>query len=536
MMRSLIAVGGEGRKELMAGLDIVANAVTVTLGAKGRNVIIKNIYGETQATKDGVTVARSIYLVDDFKSIGAMMVQEVCINTVDQAGDGTTTAALLTQAIMKAGIKYIDSGCNPMDVKRGIDKAVLEVIRILKESLSKPADTEDILLRIATISGNNEAEIGKYIMEAVKLVGRKGHITIGKNTGHGTEVKLEKGVKLASGFASYRFVTDEQKMKYEAENAYVLVTDMKIKEFKHILPLMEQIAQSGRPLVIVADSLDPSVMTSLIHNKSRGIFNVCVVRPPEYGDARKLAMEDLAVATGAIFMNEEAGFKIENVDVAYLGQVQSVEVDKDSALFVDGSGKKNEIDARIAQLEGMLKEEDKEISDHDKTKIKTRVSNLKDGVAVIKVGGVTDPEVKEKKDRVDDALHAMRSADEEGYVPGGGVAFLECAKRIEDMASENADEKVGIKIIYQALLQPFNKILSNGGVDPARYQYRIMDGDKFGNGYNIKNDKMEDFYETGVLDPTKVLRISLENAASIAGIFLTTECVIEQKFEKEQKD
>lgn len=527
MIKSVIKFHKEGRDELLAGVNIIADAVSVTLGAKGRNVVIKNVYGETQATKDGVTVARSIYVDDQIQSIGASMVQEVAVNTVDEAGDGTTTAVVLTQAIIKAAIRHLESGANPMDLKRGIEKAVEAVVTKLKE-LSRPADTDQILTQIATISANNDSAVGGLIIEAIQKVGRKGLVNVEEAKSYDSKVEVREGVSLNAGYLSYHFVTDATKMKYEAKDCYVLVTDLKINSFQEILKLMESIAQTGKPLLIISEGMDMSVTTTLLQNKMKGVLNVCVVKPPDFGDNRKLLMEDVAIATGATFVSEERGHHVSNIIMPFLGKAESVTVTKDSCLIVGGGGGEEDIAARIGHIKEMLDEP--EIADYDKTKLEQRKANLSDGVAILSVGGVTETEVKEKKDRVDDALCAVRSADEEGFVAGGGISFLECTKVLDGLLKRggNVDEKTGIEIISRAIEEPFRKILENGGVDPNKYLWQIKEAE-YGTGYNVKADVIQNFFDAGVIDPTKVLRVALENAASIAAVFITTECVIAQQ-------
>lgn len=528
-MSKNVDFGSEGRKKIIKGANVVGDAVKVTLGARGRNVVIEKKFGSPHITKDGVTVAKEIELEDPIENMGAAMIKEVATKTVDISGDGTTTAVVLAQSMINAGLKAVESGANPMDLKRGIEKAVSGIVEIIK-GVSKKVKDNEILKQIASISANNDNYIGQLIADAVAKVGRDGLITVEESQTHETTIEVVEGMKLDRGYLSPYFVTDSEKMVAELPNPHILLYDKKISAMKDILHLLEKVANSKRPLLIIAEDLEGEALATLVVNKLRGILPVCAIKSPEFGDRRKLVMEDIATLVGGICISEEKGFKLESADMSYLGSAGKVVVSKDTCLIISGNGKKEEIQSRGNQIKTHI---ESSTSDYDKEKLKERLARLTNGVAVLKVGGVTEMEIKEKKDRIDDALCATRSAVEEGFVAGGGVTYLSAIPKLK-VEYANDDEKIGGSIVLKSLEAPFRQILENGGVEPSEFISAIKSG-KYGNGYNIKTNKVENLFETGVIDPTKVVRVAFENAASIAALLLTTECIISEK-QKEKNE
>ncbi len=520
-MAKLINFDAEAREKLKKGVDALANAVKVTLGPKGRNVIIDKKFGAPTVTKDGVSVAKEIDLKDPIENMGAQLVKEVASKTADSAGDGTTTATVLAQAIFNAGIKNVAAGANPMDLKRGIDKAVLAVVEQLKKQ-SRTISTTNEIAQVASISANNDSAIGNMIADAMAKVGKDGVITVEEAKGTETEVKTVEGMQFDRGYLSPYFVTNTESMEAELENALVLVYDKKISSMKELLPILEQSAQSGRPLLIIAEDVDGEALATLVVNKIRGALRVCAVKAPGFGDRRKAMLEDIAVLTGAQVISEEKGYKLEDAKLNYLGRVEKLIIDKDNTTVVNGGGAADAIQARIKEIKAQI---EKTTSDYDKEKLQERLAKLSGGVAILHIGAATEVEMKEKKDRVDDALHATRAAVQEGVVPGGGVAFLRAIEALDKVVVENEDQKTGVNIIRIALESPIRTILLNCGIEPSVIVSKVREGkDDF--GYNAREDKFENFFAAGIIDPTKVSRLALENAASIASMLLTTECVI----------
>ncbi len=512
----------ESRDALKRGVDALANAVKVTLGPKGRNVIIDKKYGSPVITKDGVTVAKEIELKNPVENMGAQMLKEVASKTADVAGDGTTTATVLAQAIVTAGLKNVAAGANPMDLKRGIDKAVIAVIESLKKQSQPVGDDNAKIEQVATISANSDSTIGKLIADAMKKVGKEGVITVEEAKGTETEVKTVEGMQFDRGYISPYFVTNADKMEAELENAYILLYDKKISNMKELLPVLEKVVQTGRPLLIIAEDVDSEALATLVVNKIRGSLKIAAVKAPGFGDRRKAMMEDIAILTGGTLIAEERGFKLENADLTYLGQAEKVTIDKDNTTVVNGAGKKADITARVNQIKAQI---ETTTSDYDREKLQERLAKLAGGVAVLYIGAATEVEMKEKKDRVDDALHATRAAVEEGIIPGGGVAYIRAIEAIAKMKGENEDETTGINIIKRALEEPLRQIVANAGLEGSIIVDKVRNGkDDF--GYNARTDKYEKMLAAGVIDPTKVTRVALENAASIAGMLLTTECVL----------
>lgn len=529
-MAKNVIFGSDGRKKLTKGVNILGDAVKVTLGAKGRNVVIGNNFGSPHITKDGVTVAKSIELEDPIENMGASLIKEVASKTVDIAGDGTTTATLLAQAMINSGLKAVESGANPMDLKKGIERATNKTIEIIK-SFSKDVSDNDTLKQIASISANNDNYIGQLISDAVSKVGRDGLITVEESKSHETTIEVVEGMKIDRGYLSPYFVTDSGKMIAELINPYILLYDKKISSMKDILHILEKVAQAQRPLLIIAEDLDGEALATLVVNKLRGTLNVCAIKSPEFGDNRKLVMDDIAALVGGTCISEEKGLKLESADLTTLGSAGKITISKDSCIIVSGAGIKEEIQSRCNQIKVQL---EKSESDYDKEKLKGRLAKLLNGVAVLKIGGVTETEIKEKKDRIDDALCATRSAVEEGFVAGGGVSYLFAISKLE-VNYENDDEKIGGNIVKKALEAPFRQILKNGGIEASEHISSILKAD-YGIGYNVKSNKVENLFETGVIDPTKVVRVALENASSIAAIFLTTECIISEQLKTEQNE
>jgi len=512
----------KAREALKKGVDELSNAVKVTLGPKGRNVIIDKSYGSPVVTKDGVTVAKEIELKDGVENMGAQMVKEVASKTSDLAGDGTTTATVLAQAIFATGLKNVTAGANPMDLKRGIDKAVEEVIRSLKAQTKQVGDSMEKIEQVATISANNDLTIGKMIAEAMGKVKKEGVITIEEAKGIETTVKVVEGMQFDRGYISPYFVTDTDKMEAVYETPYVLIYDKKISVMKDLLPVLEKVVQTGRPLIIVSEDVEGEALATLVVNKIRGTLKVAAVKAPGFGDRRKEMLEDIAVLTGGTVISEEKGFKLEDATLQYLGQAEKVTIDKENTTIINGSGKKEEITARINQIKSQISTT---TSDYDREKLQERLAKLAGGVAVIYVGAASEVEMKEKKDRFDDALHATRAAIEEGIIPGGGVAYLRAQKAIDKLKGANEDETTGIHIIKRALEEPLRQIVENAGLEGSVIVQKVKDG-KEDYGFNARTDHYENLFQAGVIDPTKVARVALENAASIASMLLTTECVL----------
>ena len=518
----------EARDALKRGVDQLADAVKVTLGPKGRNVIIDKKYGAPHITKDGVTVAKEIELPDARENLGAQLVKEVASKTGDQAGDGTTTATVLAQAIVGVGLKNVTAGANPMDLKRGIDKAVNAIVANIKEQSEVVGNDFDKIEQVATISANNDAEIGKLIADAMKKVSKDGVITIEEAKGRDTTIDVVEGMQFDRGYISPYFVTNTEKMEVEMEKPYILIHDKKISNLKELLPVLEPAVQSGRPLLIIAEDVDSEALTTLVVNRLRAQLKICAVKAPGFGDRRKEMLQDIATLTGGLVISEEQGIKLESATIEMLGTAERVTVSKDNTVIVNGAGEKQAIADRVNQIKAQIANT---TSDYDREKLQERLAKLSGGVAVLYVGAASEVEMKEKKDRVDDALSATRAAIEEGIVPGGGVAYIRAIKAIDELKGECADEKTGIDIVRRAIEEPLRQISLNAGKEGAVIVQCVMDGkDDF--GYNARLDKYENLFAAGVVDPAKVARIALENAASIAGMFLTTECVITDKKEE----
>ncbi len=511
----------EAREKLKKGVDALADAVKVTLGPKGRNVILDKKFGAPAITKDGVTVAKDIELKDPIENMGAQLVKEVASKTADQAGDGTTTATVLTQAIFAVGIKNVAAGANPMDLKRGIDKAVSAIVANLK-SQSKKISSSNEIEQVATISANNDKEIGKMIADAMEKVGKDGVITVEEAKGTETDVKTVEGMQFDRGYLSPYFVTNADKMEAELDNPFVLIYDKKVSSMKELLPILEQVVQTGRPLLIIAEDLEGEALATLVVNKIRGSLKIAAVKAPGFGDRRKAMLEDIAVLTGGTVISEERGFKLEGATLEYLGTADKINIDKDNTIIINGAGKKEDIKSRINQIKAQI---ETTTSDYDKEKLQERLAKLSGGVAILYVGAATEVEMKEKKDRVDDALHATRAAVEEGVVAGGGVALIRAAKALDDLKGENEDQTTGINIIRVAIEAPLRTIVSNCGLEGSVVVQKVKEG-KDDYGYNAREDKYENLFAAGIIDPTKVTRLALENAASIAALLLTTECVV----------
>ncbi|HMT74200.1 MAG TPA: chaperonin GroEL [Chitinophagaceae bacterium] len=521
----------EARNRMKKGVDTLANAVKVTLGPKGRNVVIEKKFGAPQVTKDGVTVAKEIELEDPIENMGAQMVKEVASKTADIAGDGTTTATVLAQSIISEGLKMVAAGANPMDLKRGIDKAVSLVVESLKNQSQTVGSDSKKIQQVATISANNDDTIGKLIAEAFGKVGKEGVITVEEAKGTDTTVDVVEGMQFDRGYISPYFVTNSEKMEAELQNPYILIYDKKISNMKDILHILEKVAQGGRPLLIIAEDLEGEALATLVVNKLRGTLKVAAVKAPGFGDRRKEMLTDIAILTKGIVISEEQGYKLENADLSYLGQAASVTIDKDNTTIVGGKGKKEDINARVNQIKAQI---ETTTSDYDKEKLQERLAKLSGGVAVLYVGAATEVEMKEKKDRVDDALHATRAAVEEGIVPGGGVAFIRAIESLEaKVRGQIADEQTGMAIVRRALEEPMRILTANAGIDGSIVVQKIKEG-KGDFGFNARTEEYENLFKAGVIDPTKVSRVALENAASIAGMLLTTECVVADKPKKEE--
>ena len=520
----------EARNKMKKGVDTLANAVKVTLGPKGRNVVIEKKFGAPSVTKDGVSVAKEIELEDPIENMGAQMVKEVASKTADIAGDGTTTATVLAQAIISEGLKNVAAGANPMDLKRGIDKAVAKVVENLAAQSQAVGTDSKKIQQVASISANNDENIGKLIAEAFAKVGKEGVITVEEAKGTDTTVEVVEGMQFDRGYISPYFVTNSEKMEAELENPYVLIYDKKISAMKDILHILEKVAQSGRPLLIIAEDLEGEALATLVVNKLRGTLKVAAVKAPGFGDRRKEMLQDIAILTKGVVISEEQGYKLENADLNYLGQCASITIDKDNTTIVGGKGKKEDINARINQIKAQI---ETTTSDYDKEKLQERLAKLSGGVAVLYVGAATEVEMKEKKDRVDDALHATRAAVEEGIVPGGGVAYVRAIEVLEKLKGSNDDESTGITIVKRALEEPIRQIVTNCGIEGSIVVQKVREG-KGDFGFNARTEVYENMFKAGVIDPTKVSRIALENAASIAGMLLTTECVVADKPKKEE--
>ncbi|MBL7801950.1 MAG: chaperonin GroEL [Chitinophagales bacterium] len=516
----------EARDKLKAGVDKLANAVKVTLGPKGRNVIIDRKFGAPTITKDGVSVAKEIELEDVIENMGAQLTKEVASKTADMAGDGTTTATVLAQAIVGPGLKALASGANPMDLKRGIDKAVHAVVEHLKSIAEKVGTDSNKIEQVASISANNDAEIGKMIADAMAKVTTEGVITVEEAKGTSTEVKIVEGMQFDRGYLSPYFVTNSETMECELENPFILITDKKISNLPEILPVLEKTAQTGRPLLIIAEDVESSALATLVVNKLRGTLKIAAVKAPGFGDRRKEMLKDIAILTGGICISEEQGYKLENADLSYLGQTEKIVIDKDNTTIVNGTGEKAQIVARINEIKAQI---EKTTSDYDREKLQERLAKLSGGVAVIYVGAATEVEMKEKKDRVDDALHATRAAIQEGIVPGGGAAFIRAQAVLDTLKGLNDDENTGIAIVRRAIEEPLRQIAENAGVEGSIVVLKVKEGKGVDFGYNARTDVYEDLKKAGVIDPAKVSRIALENAASIAAMLLTTEAVIADK-------
>jgi chaperonin GroEL len=512
----------EAREKLKKGVDALADAVKVTLGPKGRNVVIGKKFGAPHVTKDGVTVAKEIELKDPIENMGAQMVKEVASKTADIAGDGTTTATVLAQAIVSAGLKNVAAGANPMDLKRGIDKAVAEVVKNLKKISKEVGSDNSKIKQIASISANNDETIGALIAEAMKVVGNDGVITVEEAKGTETEVKTVEGMQFDRGYLSPYFVTNTEKMITEMENPLILICEKKISSMKELLPVLEPVVQAGKGLIIIAEDVDGEALGTLVVNRLRGSLKVAAVKAPGFGDRRKAMLEDIAILTGGQVISEERGMTLENVTLDMLGSASKIEIDKDNTTIVNGKGKKSDITARVGQIKAQI---ESTTSDYDREKLQERLAKLAGGVAVLYVGAPTEMEMKEKKDRVDDALAATRAAVEEGIVPGGGVALIRAIESLDKLKGENDDEVTGIAIVKRAAEEPLRQIIANAGGEGAVIVQKVKEG-KEDFGYNARTETYEKLYKAGVIDPTKVTRIAVENAASIAAMLLTTECVI----------
>ena len=518
----------DARDQLKKGVDELANAVKVTLGPKGRNVILEKKFGAPQITKDGVTVAKEIELDDAYQNMGAQLVKEVASKTGDDAGDGTTTATVLAQSIVNVGLKNVTAGANPMDLKRGIDKAVASIVKNIASQAKTVGDNYDKIEQVATVSANNDTRIGKLIADAMRKVSKDGVITIEEAKGIETTIEVVEGMQFDRGYISPYFVTNTEEMEVEFEKPQILIYDKKISNLKELLPILEPAAQSGRPILIIAEDVDSEALTTLVVNRLRGSLKICAVKAPGFGDRRKEMLEDIAILTGGTVISEEKGIQLENATLEMLGTAEKVTVDKDNTTIVNGAGETENIQKRIGQIKSQIATT---TSDYDKEKLQERLAKLSGGVAVLYVGAASEVEMKEMKDRVDDALHATRAAIEEGVVPGGGVAYIRSIEELDKVVADNDDERTGIDIIKRAIEEPLRQIVANAGKEGAVIVQKVRDG-KADYGYNARTDKYENFFDAGVIDPAKVTRVALENAASIAGMFLTTECVIVEKKEE----
>ncbi len=518
----------EARDQLKKGIDMLAEAVKVTLGPKGRNVVLDKKFGSPMISKDGVTVAKEIELPDNFENMGAQMVKEVASKTADDAGDGTTTATVLAQSIINVGLKNVTAGANPMDLKRGIDKAVVKVVESLKAQTKIIGEDIQKIEAVAKIAANNDSAIGKLIAEAMEKVHKEGVITVEEAKGTETTVELVEGMQFDRGYISAYFITDPDKMEAVLESPYILLHDKKISTMKDLLPILEATSQAGKPLLIIAEDIDGEALATLVVNKLRGALKIAAVKAPGFGDRRKEMLEDIAILTGGTVISEEKGLKLESTSLDMLGETEKVVVDKENTTIVNGAGDPKTISARVNQIKKQI---ETTTSDYDKEKLQERLAKLAGGVAVLYIGAASEMEMKEKKDRVDDALNATRAAVEEGIIPGGGVAYLRAIDALKNMKGENTDENTGIAIIRRALEEPIRQIVENAGIEGSIVVQKVLERkDDF--GFNARTDKYENLLETGVIDPTKVARIALENAASVAGMFLTTECVVAEEEEE----
>ncbi len=527
-MAKIIKYDTEARELLKNGVDQLANAVKVTLGPKGRNVVIEKKFGAPQITKDGVTVAKEVELEDKFENTGAQLVKSVASKTGDDAGDGTTTATILTQAIVNEGLKNVTAGANPMDLKHGIDKAVAKVVEYIKANAEVVGDNYDKIEQVATVSANNDPEIGKLLADAMRKVSKDGVITVEDSKTRDTTIGVTEGMQFDRGYLSSYFVTDTDKMECDMEDPYILIYDKKISNLKEFLPILQPAAESGRPLLVIAEDVDSEALTTLVVNRLRGSLKICAVKAPGFGDRRKAMLEDIAVLTGGVVISEEKGLKLEQATLEMLGSAKKVTVNKDNTTIVGGAGKKENIQERVNQIKNEIANTK---SSYDKEKLQERLAKLAGGVAVLYVGANSEVEMKEKKDRVDDALCATRAATEEGVVVGGGTTYIRAQKALEDLKGDNADEQTGINIVRRAIEEPLRQIVTNAGGEGAVVVDKVRQGEG-DYGYNARDDKYEDLRKAGVIDPAKVERVALENAASIAGMFLTTECLIVDKPEE----
>jgi chaperonin GroEL len=518
----------DARERMLHGVDILANAVRVTLGPKGRNVVLDKSFGAPRISKDGVTVAKEIELADKFENMGAQMMREIASKTSDQAGDGTTTATVLAQAMVHEGAKAVAAGLNPMDLKRGIDMAVEAVVKEI-EARSKKVSTNEEIAQVGTISANNDPEIGRMIAEAMQKVGNEGVITVEEAKSLATELDVVEGMQFDRGYVSPYFVTNAEKMVAELEDPYILLHEKKLSSLQSLLPLLEAVVQSGKPLLIVAEDVEGEALATLVVNKLRGGLKVAAVKAPGFGDRRKAMLEDIAILTGGQVISEDLGIKLENVTLDMLGRAKRVRVEKENTTIIDGAGRKEDIQGRCAQIRQQIEET---TSDYDREKLQERLAKLAGGVAVIRVGGATEVEVKERKDRVEDAMHATRAAVEEGIVPGGGVALLYAARALDKLTPANNDQKVGIDIVRRALQAPVRQVVENAGVDGSIVVGKLLDRNDFNWGYDAQKGEYVDMMKAGIIDPTKVVRLALQNAASVAGLLITTEAMVAEKPEK----
>ncbi|MBM4166379.1 MAG: chaperonin GroEL [Ignavibacteria bacterium] len=531
MSSKIISFGNDARASLKRGVDQLADAVKATLGPKGRNVVIDKKFGAPTITKDGVTVAKEIELEDPLENMGAQLVREVASKTSDVAGDGTTTATVLAQAIIREGFKNVTAGANPMDLKRGIDLAVANVVEGLKNISQSVGDDKKKIAQVGAISANNDMSVGNLIADAMEKVGKDGVITVEDAKGRDTTLEVVEGMQFDRGYLSPYFVTDAETMEANLEKPYILIHDKKISTMKDLLPILEKVAQGGRSMLLIAEDIEGEALATLVVNRIRGTLKVCAVKAPGFGDRRKAMLEDIAVLTNGTVISEEAGYKLENAQVSYLGTAETVKIDKDNTTIIEGKGKKDEIKKRINEIKVQI---EKTTSDYDKEKLQERLAKLSGGVAVLKVGASTEVEMKELKARVEDALHATRAAVEEGIVPGGGVAYLRALKKLDGIQVENDDQKIGVDIVRRSLEEPIRIIITNAGLEPSIYVKEVKEAKNKFEGFNAQTEKLEDLLKAGVIDPTKVSRIALENAASIAGLLLTTEATIVEKPEEKK--
>ncbi len=530
MAAKLIQYDSDARSALKRGVDQLADAVKVTLGPKGRNVVIDKKFGAPTVTKDGVTVAKEVELSDPIENMGAQMVREVASKTSDVAGDGTTTATVLAQAIVREGLKNVTAGANPMDLKRGIDLAVQKIVEGLKEMTKTVGDDKEKIAQVGSISANNDHAIGELIANAMEKVGKDGVITVEEAKGTETTLDVVEGMQFDRGYLSPYFVTDAESMEAILEDPYILIHDKKISAMKDLLPLLEKVAQSGKSILVIAEEVEGEALATLVVNKLRGTLRVCSVKAPGFGDRRKAMLEDVAILTGGTVISEEKGFKLENAQLSYMGTAKRITIDKDNTTIVEGAGKKEDIKKRINEIKQQI---DKTTSDYDKEKLQERLAKLSGGVAVLKIGASTEVEMKEKKARVEDALHATRAAVEEGIVPGGGVAYLRCLKKLDEVKTDNDDQKIGIEIVRRSLEEPIRWIVQNAGLEGSVVVNKVKEG-KDDYGFNAQSEQYENLIKSGVIDPTKVTRIALENAASVAALLITTEATIVEKPEKKE--